>query len=66
MRPRTPDDSPSPDLFRNRLENMLDQRHELFRLADLIDWQGFDAEFGELYCAAHAVAESSQASQPFV
>ena len=50
MRPNAPDESPSPDLFRNRLENMLDQRHELYRLADLIDWDSFDAEFGELYC----------------
>ncbi len=50
MRPKAPDDSPSPDLFRNRLENMLDQRHELYRLADLIDWNSFDAEFGALYC----------------
>jgi IS5 family transposase len=29
---------------------MLDQRHELYRLADLIDWNRFDAEFGALYC----------------
>lgn len=50
MRPKAPDDLPSPDLFRNRLENMLDQRHEINRLADLIDWNSFDAEFGTLYC----------------
>jgi hypothetical protein len=30
--------SPDSDLFRNRLDNMLDQRHELYRLADLIEW----------------------------
>jgi len=41
---------PSPDLFRNRLDNMLNQRHELYRLADLIDWSVFDIEFGPLYC----------------
>ncbi len=50
MRPKAPDESPSPDLFRNSLENMLDQRHELYRLADLIDWDSFDEEFGGLYC----------------
>jgi len=50
MRPTAPDESPSPDLFRNRLDNMLDQRHELYRLADLIDWASFDTAFGELYC----------------
>jgi IS5 family transposase len=51
MRPKEPDPSPDTDLFRNRLENMLDQRHELYRLADTIDWQSFDDAFGELYCA---------------
>jgi IS5 family transposase len=50
MRPKAPDESPSPDLFRNRLDNMLDQRHELYRLADLIDWDSFDTAFGELHC----------------
>ena len=50
MRPKEPDPSPDTDLFRNRLDNMLDQRHELYRLADVIDWQSFDEEFGALYC----------------
>ena len=51
MRPEEPDPSPDADLFRNRLEHMLDQRHELFRLSALIDWREFDTAFGELYCA---------------
>ena len=50
MTPEKPQNPPSPDLFRNRLDNMLDQRHELYRLADLIDWSMFDTEFGSLYC----------------
>jgi len=51
MRPEEHDPSPDLDLFRLRLEHMLDQRHELFRLSGLIDWHEFDAAFGELYCA---------------
>lgn len=51
MRPVESDPSPCTDLFRNRLDNLLDQRHELYRLADMIDWQSFDEEFGALYCA---------------
>ena len=51
MRPNQPALSPDIDLFRNRLDNMIDQRHELCRLADLIKWHSFDAMFGELYCA---------------
>jgi IS5 family transposase len=39
----------SGDLYRSRLDQILDQRHELFRLASLIDWDGFDQEFGRFY-----------------
>lgn len=38
------------DMFRNRLDNMIDMRHELVRLAGLIDWRRFDDAFGGL-CA---------------
>ena len=51
MRPKpipTPSQSEA-DMFRNRLENMIDMRHELVRLADLIDWKRFDEAFGGLY-----------------
>jgi len=50
MTPEKPQKSPSSDLFRNRLDNMLNHRHELCRLADLIDWSMFDTAFGNLYC----------------
>jgi transposase, IS5 family len=36
----------SGDLYRSRLDQILDQRHELFRLAGLIDWHRFDEEVG--------------------
>jgi IS5 family transposase len=39
----------SGDLYRSRLDQILDQRHELVRLAGLIDWDGFDQEFGRFY-----------------
>ena len=51
MRPSpipTPADGET-DMFRNRLDNMNDMRHELVRLARLIDWKRFDAAFGDLY-----------------
>ncbi len=50
MTPEKQETRPSPDLFRNRLDNMLNHRHELYTLADLIDWSRFDSEFGTLYC----------------
>ena len=39
----------SGDLYRSRLDQILDHRHELFRLAGLIDWDDFDQEFGRFY-----------------
>ena len=39
----------SGDLYRSRLDQILDQRHALFRLAALIDWHRFDHEFGRFY-----------------
>ena len=53
MRPKIPGGAPeSEDLFRSRLANMLDPRHELLRLAALIDWAALDAAFGPLYAEA--------------
>src|SRR6202522_3215881 len=37
------------DLFRNRLDSLIDMRHEFVRLSGLIDWKRFDEAFGELY-----------------
>ncbi|MBE2887409.1 IS5 family transposase [Geobacter anodireducens] len=39
------------DLFRSRLDQILNNRHPLFRLANTIDWSVFDKEFGPLYVA---------------
>ena len=37
------------ELCRERLENILNRRHELYRLAGLINWEIFEKEFGNLY-----------------
>jgi IS5 family transposase len=37
------------DLFRSRLDQILNRQHPLYRLADSIDWSLFDREFGPLY-----------------
>jgi transposase, IS5 family len=49
MRPKQPKAEPQEDLFRARLQNLVDPRHALVRLAGLIDWGRFEAEFGALY-----------------
>jgi len=39
------------DLFRPRLENIIDPCHELVKLAALIDWDGLEADLSRFYCA---------------
>ena len=36
-------------MFRERLDNILNHHHELYRLAELIEWETFEKEFGPLY-----------------
>jgi transposase, IS5 family len=50
MRPPKPQSAPpQEDLFRSRLEAIIDMRHALVRLGKAIDWQVFDDTFGALY-----------------
>jgi hypothetical protein len=48
VRPKQPAAEPQEDLFRARLENLVDLRHPLVRLAGLVGWGRFEAEFGAL------------------
>lgn len=41
------------DLFRARLSQILDERHALCRLADVIDWPAFDEKFGACFDPEH-------------
>ena len=49
MRPKPQKMDPQLDMFRRSLANMLSHQHELYRLAELIDWEAFEREFGVLY-----------------
>ena len=49
MKPRQCHDDGSQDLFRNRLDNIINPRHELVRLAAEIDWQRFNEAFEPLF-----------------
>jgi len=44
MRPRKMETTGSGDLFRARLDQIIDMNHELVRLADAIDWDWIDGE----------------------
>jgi transposase, IS5 family len=49
MRPKPPEAADQAELFRSRLDNPVDPKHPLVRLAALIDWARFEAAFGPLY-----------------
>lgn len=51
MQPTSKKDDNRMELFRERLENILNRGHELYRLAGLIEWKVFEKEFGRLYAA---------------
>ncbi len=42
MRPRKTEKSGTDDLFRSRLDQIIDMKHELVRLAEEIDWDWLD------------------------
>jgi len=49
MKPKKPKQQDQADLFRSRLDQILDRKHPLFILANQIDWSVFDTKFGRLY-----------------
>ena len=40
---------PQNDLFRMELEKLIDRRHKLVRLSEVIEWDSIASEFGTLY-----------------
>ncbi|MDX1122675.1 IS5 family transposase, partial [Sinorhizobium medicae] len=49
-RPRERRETGEQDLFRSRLDQIINMRHELVRLAQAIDWPLLEGRFGEVYC----------------
>lgn len=49
MKPRKPQPSRHDDLFRMKLDQLISQQHELYRLANMIDWQACEDRFGGFY-----------------
>jgi IS5 family transposase len=50
MLKKNPKTIPQDELFRSRLENIIDPRHELVRLATLIDWDALEVDLSGFYC----------------
>jgi IS5 family transposase len=49
MRPRERRETGEQDLFRARLDQIIDMSHELVKLAQAIDWRFLESHFGEVY-----------------
>ena len=49
MRPKQHETTGSGDLFRARLEQIINMKHELVQLAGKIDWAWIDGEIAPLY-----------------
>ena len=49
MRPKKHETTGSGDLFRARLEQIINMKHELVLLAGKIEWQWIDSELAPLY-----------------
>jgi hypothetical protein len=49
MRPRERRETSEQDLFRSRLDQIIDMKHELVKLARAIDWRFLEETFGAVY-----------------
>ena len=53
MKPTSQETSGQSDLFNTPLADLLNSRHELYQLANLIDWQTLDKSFGQFFTATN-------------
>src|SRR5467141_4236287 len=49
MRPRERRKTGEQDLFRSRLDQIIDMKHPLVKLARTVDWRFLEGRFGEVY-----------------
>src|SRR5215467_13066539 len=49
MRPKKHETTGSSDLFRGRLDQIINMKHELVQVAEKIDWEFLDGEIAPLY-----------------
>ena len=49
MRPRERRETGEQDLFRSRLDQIIDMNHPLAKLAWTVDWSFLEGRFGEVY-----------------
>ncbi len=55
MRPKERRESGKQDLFRSRLDQIIDLEHGLLKLAKAIDWRFLEEKFGAPYSDSRAI-----------
>lgn len=51
MKPKkSPQQNPQTDLFRPKLQNMINRSHSLVKLSEVVNWEQLDQTFGEKFC----------------
>jgi len=60
MRPKRQRKARHDDLFRARLDQIINMRHELVGLADRIDWAWLDAQLADCFCDSGRPAEPAR------
>lgn len=60
MQPRRSEPSKTDDLFRSKLVNIINMRHELVRLSEFIDWDRLEQHFAPFYKAEGRPALSTR------
>lgn len=60
MRPKKPERAAHDDLFRARLDQIINMKHELVVLADKIDWDWIDEELADCFSDAGRPAEPTR------
>jgi IS5 family transposase len=58
MRPREQRETGEQDIFRSRLDQIIDMNHALAKLARTVDWPFLEERFGEVYTDAAATRRS--------
>ena len=48
--PKSENQNRQGELFRVELEKIIDRRHGLVKLSEVVDWKQFEETFGEKYC----------------
>ena len=56
MRPKKHKTTGSDDLFRARLDQIINMKHELVQLAGKVDWDWIDGEIAPLYSGTAGLA----------